>query len=211
MLTYSSYCHWNVSLSHDDVIKWKHCPRYWPFVWGIHRSPVNSPHKGQWRGALMFSFICVWINGWVNNRKADDFRRYRAHCDVTVMSVQRIPHHCGKWAKGSALYNTETETKWSPFYRRHAQRNFLNEDYDVLIQISLNEMTMNHHWFRNVALRQTGNMPLSEPMMASFADVYRKVSNIRPTLVGNIIVDQNCCRRCSNYSFILNLTHGFNG
>ena len=32
---------------HDDVIKWKHFPRYWPIVWGIHRSPVNSPHKGQ--------------------------------------------------------------------------------------------------------------------------------------------------------------------
>ena len=41
--------------SHDDVIKWKHFPRNWPFVLGIHRSPVNSPHKGQWRGALMFS------------------------------------------------------------------------------------------------------------------------------------------------------------
>ena len=57
------------SLSHDDVIKWKHFPRYWPLVRGIHRSPVNSPHKGQWRGALIFSLICVWINGWVNNRK----------------------------------------------------------------------------------------------------------------------------------------------
>ena len=39
---------------HDDIIKWKHFPRYWPFVRGIHWSPVNSPHKGQWRGALMF-------------------------------------------------------------------------------------------------------------------------------------------------------------
>ena len=39
---------------HDDVIKWKYFPRYWPFVRGIYRSPVNSPHKGQWRGALMF-------------------------------------------------------------------------------------------------------------------------------------------------------------
>ena len=45
---------------HDDVIKWKHFPRYWPFVREIHRSPVNFPHKGQWRGALMFSVICVW-------------------------------------------------------------------------------------------------------------------------------------------------------
>ena len=46
-------------------------PRYWPFVRGIHRSPVNSPHKGQWRGALMSSLICVWINGSVNNREAE--------------------------------------------------------------------------------------------------------------------------------------------
>ena len=44
-------------------------------------SPVNSPRKGQWRGALMFSFICVWIKGWVNNREAGDFRRYRSHYD----------------------------------------------------------------------------------------------------------------------------------
>ena len=47
----------------DDVIKWKHFQRYWPFVRGIHRSPVNSPHKGQWRGALMFSLIGAGING----------------------------------------------------------------------------------------------------------------------------------------------------
>ena len=47
---------WNL---HDDVIKWKHFPRNWPFVRGIHRSPVNSPHKGQWRRALMFSLICA--------------------------------------------------------------------------------------------------------------------------------------------------------
>ena len=48
--------------NHDDVIKWKHSPRYWPFVRGIHRSRVNSPHKGQWRGALIFSLICACIN-----------------------------------------------------------------------------------------------------------------------------------------------------
>ena len=52
---------------------------------GIHRSPVNIPHKGQWCGALMFSFICVWINGWVNNRETGDLRRYRAHYDVIIM------------------------------------------------------------------------------------------------------------------------------
>ena len=47
--------------------------------------PGEFPHKGQWRGALMFSLICVWISGWVNNRKAGDLRRYRIHYDVIVM------------------------------------------------------------------------------------------------------------------------------
>ena len=70
---------------HDDVIKWKHFPRYWSFVRGIHRSPVNSPHKGQWRGALMFSLICAQINSWVNNGETGDLGRNRAHYDVTVM------------------------------------------------------------------------------------------------------------------------------
>ena len=79
-------CHVYLSAkSHDDVIKCKHFPRYWPFVRGIHRSPVNSPHKGQWRGALMFYLICAWINGWVNNRAAGDLRRQRSYYDVTVM------------------------------------------------------------------------------------------------------------------------------
>ena len=68
--------------THDDVIKWKCFPRYLPFVREIHRSPLKAPHKGQWGGALMFSLICAWINGWVKNREAGDLRR---HYDVTVM------------------------------------------------------------------------------------------------------------------------------
>ena len=70
---------------HDDVIKWKHFPCYLPFVMGIHRSPVDSPRKDQWRGALMFSVICAWTNDWSNNRDAGDLRRHRAHSDVTIM------------------------------------------------------------------------------------------------------------------------------
>ena len=78
-------------LIHDDVTKWKYFPRYWPFVRGIHRSPVNSPHKGQWRGAFVFSLFCAWINGWVNNRESSDLRRHCAHYDVTVMSSPAQP------------------------------------------------------------------------------------------------------------------------
>ena len=77
---------------HDHVIKWKHFPRYWPFVQEIHRSLVDSPHKGQWRRALMFSLICAWMNGWVNNREAGDLRRHHTHYDVTVMG-----HHCFRY------------------------------------------------------------------------------------------------------------------
>ena len=71
-------------------MKWKHFPRYWSFVRGIHRWPVNSPQKGQWRGTLMFSLICTWINGWVNNGEADDLGRHRTHYDVIVM-VHNFP------------------------------------------------------------------------------------------------------------------------
>ena len=78
---------------HDDVIKWKHFPRNWPFVREIHRSPVNFPHKGQWRGALMFSLIYAWINDWVNNREAGDLRRQHGHYDVIVMLLDRHYNH----------------------------------------------------------------------------------------------------------------------
>ena len=74
-------------------------------VWGIHRSPVNAPHEGQWHGALMFSLICTRINGWVNNREAGDLRLHRAYYYVTVkerfyhdVMVQRweLKCHCSR-------------------------------------------------------------------------------------------------------------------
>ena len=54
---------------------------------GEFTGPVNSPHKDQWRGALMFSLICVWITGWVSKREAGDLRRHRGHHDVNVMAA----------------------------------------------------------------------------------------------------------------------------
>ena len=88
---------------HDDVIKWKHFPRYWPFVRGIHRSPANSPHKGQWRGALMFTLICARINDWINIGEAGDLRRNRAHYDVIVMETPGssgvgVSRQCSKYS-----------------------------------------------------------------------------------------------------------------
>ena len=54
-------------------------------VRAIHWSLMGSSHKGQWLGALMFSLICAWTNGWANNRDAADLRCHHAHYDVTVM------------------------------------------------------------------------------------------------------------------------------
>ena len=75
---------------------WRHqmeiFPCYWPFVRGTHRSPVDSPHKGQWRGPLVFFFICAWTNGWANNRDAGDLRLHGAHYVVTVMKVINFTH-----------------------------------------------------------------------------------------------------------------------
>ena len=75
----------NPACPHDDVIEWKHFSCYWCFVREIHRSPVNSLHKAQWRGHLIFLWSALWINGWVNNIEADDLRRHRPHYDVIVM------------------------------------------------------------------------------------------------------------------------------
>ena len=97
MTTSCQLASWQLSVFHDDVIKWNHFPRYWPFVRGIHRSTVNSPHKGQWRGALTFSLICAWINGWSNNDDAGDWRRHREHYDVIVMHCWNAITHRPRW------------------------------------------------------------------------------------------------------------------
>ena len=97
-------------------------PPYWPFVRGIHRPPVNSPQKGQWRGALMFPLICAWINGWVNNREAGDLRRHRAHYDITVMSRRHF----------LTRYRVDTTDDINSEYRLFVRTGTIGED-DVTI------------------------------------------------------------------------------
>ena len=106
-------------------IKWKCFPHNCPFVRGIHRSPVNSPNKGQWRGVLMLSLICTLNKhgGWVNNREAVDFRCHRAH-DVMVMIPEFIRHYfyiCLGSARPSPVhtlyvYTGLTSKEWSMRY-----------------------------------------------------------------------------------------------
>ena len=92
----------------------------------IHRSAVNSPHKGQWRGALMFSLICAWINGWVSNRKAGDLKWNRAHNDVSVMYCiwYGYTRHgiCFKSFRKSFIQNPQGQNKVE--YRYHCVHTF---------------------------------------------------------------------------------------
>ena len=112
---------------------------YWPFASGIHRSLVYSLHKGQWRGALMFSLICTWTNGRANDRNAGDLRRYRAHYDVTVMwtfTIRAWKEH-GHWLCWFVSHGIQANT--SKF-----QRMFMSE----LVSISLTGNTVwntEHH------------------------------------------------------------------
>ena len=83
---------------HEDVIKWKHFPRYWPFVRGIHRSPANSPHKGQWRGALMFSIsdyqagiYCI-------------FSTYPKHLSYIIHWFIQLYHLWNFWRNDSSIF-----------------------------------------------------------------------------------------------------------
>ena len=92
----SHFCRWWCigvqSLKYRFLFKWDLIVFLVIWPWWRHQMEtfsallaICSPHKGQWRGALMFTLICARINGWVNNREAGDLRRYRAHYDVIVM------------------------------------------------------------------------------------------------------------------------------
>ena len=82
---------------------------------GNSPSPVNSPHKGQWRGALMLLWSALWINGWVNNREAGDLRHHSAHYDVIVMNNNQVTQRwrilVNKSYESAKKYNiTKTKT-----------------------------------------------------------------------------------------------------
>ena len=98
IMTWTSSC--QILTVQDDIIKWKHFLPYWSFMRGIYQSLVNSPHKGQRRGAWIFSLICTWTNRWGSNRDAGDLRCCHAHYDVTAMR-HPITH---PWGIGHILW-----------------------------------------------------------------------------------------------------------
>ena len=171
---------------HDDTIKWKHFPRYWPFVWGIHWWPVNSPHKGQWRRALIF-----WTrtNDWISNCDAGDLRRHRAHYDVTVMfafffsfiaNVPLLVRHSKSQAQITLLTHLPLDkmATISDDIFRYIYRNW---KFCILIRISLKiapkgSIDNNPALVQVMAWCRTGDMLLhvSQAMLTQFIDAYMR-------------------------------------
>ena len=105
------------------------------------------PHKGQWRGALMFSLICAWIHGWVNNGEAVDLRRHRAHYDVTVMVTFTLAVNVLSVVDQAMLYKQgQLRAKLWPSWHSGYVKNI----YDLLRFRSGNifrAMVRRYHWF----------------------------------------------------------------
>ena len=113
----------------------------------VGNSPVTGefPHKGQWRGALIFSLIWAWINGWVNNRDVGDLRRHRAHYDVTLMnSGKRLWLEtlcCAPASTMTLSFNCKTVASFSPLLLRQVLQT-TKTDFDCFICLIL----ISHNW-----------------------------------------------------------------
>ena len=133
--------------------------------------PVNSPHKGQWRGALMFSLICVWIKGWVNNSESGDLRRHRGHYDVDVMETNQEGINTKKMIKYIKktstpfiyyLY-TENDGQLWPSMTYSVPRDF-NISLDIgCIQIKMNVWHFLHYMGSGIIFTTFGFTKASQP------------------------------------------------
>ena len=114
---------------------------------------VNSPHKGQWHGASMFSLICHWTDGWVNNRGAGDLRRHSAHYGVSWTMVYFYPYiylccftGTGAIVEGLGIFRPKIMTTRNITTHSGQDKCISLEKGDVVLS--------NFHWdlFRNIQL-----------------------------------------------------------
>ena len=103
----------------DYVIKWKHFQRYWPFVRGIHQSPVNSPHKASDAELWLFSLICARQRlskqsrcRWFETPSSSLWRHFNAHALIYLAlwkCLSLLTHPC----------SNELNVKLTIIRRRH--------------------------------------------------------------------------------------------
>ena len=93
---------WRLSVWHDvtatagivsprgDVMTWQRSPHWWPFVKGIHQSPVSSPYKGPMMQNFEFSLLLVWTDYWANSQVAGDLTAIIRHT-LTFFILIKFP------------------------------------------------------------------------------------------------------------------------
>ena len=206
----------NHETDHDDVIKRKHFPRYWPFVRGIHRSPVNSPHKGQWRGALMLSLICAWIK-----YRGIYWCTYDYNCLVDAEPVTinfpwvhfiqllvtyfitsyiitfadanlKVTHQPNTYKICHSVNTLRPTQNGRHFADDTFKRIFVNENVRILIEISLKFVPKGTNkkfpaLVQIMAWRRPGDKPLSEPMLVCLPT---RICITRPQWVKAIVYTQ---------------------
>ena len=180
------------SCAHDDVIKWKYFPCYWPFVRGIHRSPVNFPHKGQWRGALVFFYLFLnkrlskhWWGWWFETVSRPLWRHPNVYGIHLVWAWNEFVSHCLHPHIREFIFTHHRNTtlgffchamhcnmvawaNWNIF--QHVKSVFFIENCYILIQISLTFVPQSA--LRNMSLvahtmawRRIGDQSLPKPIM----------------------------------------------
>ena len=183
--------------------KWKQFPRYWPFVPGIHRSPVNSPHKGQWRRAFMFSLICAWTNDWVNNLEAGVLRRRCAHYDVIVMwtCLDKYSH-----SSLSAVFEKHAIISfyvvWKSFWK--CLQTVTNVGYISLMDQCVNLWPWSdHHWFFFIQNSSSSQQQFLLPCEISSGDLNTKLHKTSPWYDDAIFSSDTVATFCFNVSVML--------
>ena len=140
-LTLRHRCLCNYPTGNIYLLWWRHQMETFSVLLAISAGNSPVPHKGQWRGALMFPLNCVWIIGRENNRQAGDLRRYGAHYDVIVMiirfNINKINHG---WVTISAAWICYMAMNFAfmyfyPFINPIIQNTFLQKIYHSLTSL----------------------------------------------------------------------------
>ena len=128
-------------------------------------SPVNSPHKGHWRGALMFSLICALKTVEWTIVRLGDLRRHRVHYHVIVM-VQEISKFIvpkASWRLVGSELQSKKKPKWYKMIFKTFKTNFVFSKNFLFTQNILNKyLLLNSFWPKDAIWRQKYGSTLAQ-------------------------------------------------
>ena len=155
---------------------------------------TGARHKGQRRGTLMFSLICAWINGWVNNVKVGDLRRYRTHYDVTVMLNQGRLHYCFFPTFRIPLFSPDRDVmSYRAIFSRHLRSISRTHDICLLIKHYISRLASGNRW--SCSYHEVYILSFWENLESScqFSGVYQYVYN-RDESASMLFLKLSCAR-----------------